>query len=187
MARSSPHALDVPAPAVISMDRYSRAHVPSDVLVRNLKTRVANQNSELADLLADIGEYDARRLYSPAGYDSTYRFCVRELHLAEQAAFKRIYVAKLARRFPVIFEMIADGRLHLSGLVVLRRYFTRRNTAELLAAATHKTVSEIRLFKRDGFRRATCRLGSRRSRPFRLLRLPSGPDRRRQKNFLRRK
>src|ERR1043165_6127720 len=109
------------------MDRYSRAHVPSDVLVRNLKSRVANQNSELADLLADIGEYDARRLYSPAGYDSTYRFCSRELHLSEQGALKRISVARLARRFPVIFQMVAEGRAHLSGLVVLRHHFTRRN------------------------------------------------------------
>src|SRR5262249_27770424 len=66
-------------------------------------------------------------------------------------AVKRIYVARLARQFPVIFEMVSDGRLHLSGLIVLRRHFTRRNATELLAAATYRTVAEIRLFKARRF------------------------------------
>jgi 5-methylcytosine-specific restriction endonuclease McrA len=72
-----------------------------------------------------------------------FAYCVGELHLSEDAAFKRIQAARIARQFPVIFEAVADGRLNLTAVVLLRPCLTRETVDELLAAATHRSKSEI--------------------------------------------
>ena len=53
-----------------------------------------------------------------------------------------IRAARTARRFPVIFSAVADGRLHLSAVVLLTPHLTSANAAELVAAAAHQTKSE---------------------------------------------
>ena len=70
-------------------------------------------------------------------------YCVGELRLSEDAAAKRIQVARAGRQCPAIFAALAEGHVHLSGLVLLAPHLTPENTAELLAAATHKRKSEI--------------------------------------------
>ena len=96
-----------------------------------------------AALLAHIAEVDARALYLPAACSSMHVYCMRVLHLAEDAAFKRIRAARAARRFPQIFGAIADGRLHASGVVLLAPHLTDDNADELLAAASHLSKAEI--------------------------------------------
>jgi hypothetical protein len=56
-----------------------------------------------AVVLAHIGEVDARRLYLPLAYRTMHEYCLHELHLSEDAAYKRIQAARTARRFPAIF------------------------------------------------------------------------------------
>ena len=122
---------------------YALSHVSDFELHRGLASLVAQDRTTTAMLLAHIAEFDARRLYLPAAYPSMYAYCVHELHLSEDAAYKRIQAARVARRFPAIFEAVADGRLHLSGAVLLTPHLTRENAEELLAAASRKTKSEI--------------------------------------------
>src|SRR5262245_25223767 len=94
-------------------------------------------------MLAHLAEVDERKLYLPAGYPSLYLYCVQELHLCEQAAFKRIHAARAARDFPALFDAVAQGRLHLSAVVLLAAHLTAENVAGLMAAATHKSKAEI--------------------------------------------
>jgi hypothetical protein len=65
------------------------------------------------------------------------------LGLSEDAAFKRIRVARTARQFPVIFAALAEGRLHMTAVVMLTPYLTPGNAAELLAAAERRRKPEI--------------------------------------------
>ncbi|MEO5618344.1 MAG: hypothetical protein ABIS67_11270, partial [Candidatus Eisenbacteria bacterium] len=95
------------------MKSYSLSHLSNQVLLRSLAALVAQNRATTADLLAHIAEVDARKLYLPAAYPSMFAYCVGELRLSEDSAFKRIRVARKARQFPAIFEAIADGRLHL--------------------------------------------------------------------------
>ena len=125
------------------MKSYARSHLADETLLRNLVGNTATVRLATADQLADIGEVDARKLYLPAGYPSMYAFCMHELHLTEQAAYKRIHVARKARRFPAIFHAIADGRLHLSGALLLAPHLTEDTAEELLAAATHMSKAEV--------------------------------------------
>src|SRR5438093_7100665 len=125
------------------MRRYSLSHLPDPVLLRALASLLAQERPLTALLLAHLAEVDARKLYLPAGYPSMFAYCVHELHLSEDAAYKRIQAARAARRFPVLFEAVADGRLHLTAVGLLAPYLTPENAAELLAAAAHRTKSEI--------------------------------------------
>jgi hypothetical protein len=52
-------------------------------------------------------------------------------------------VARAAREHPSILEMLADGRLHLSGIAMLRPHLTSENAAALLERAVHRTKSQI--------------------------------------------
>ncbi len=125
------------------MSTYSLSHLPDQVLLRDLAALVARDRATTASLLAHLAEVDARKLYLPAAYPSMYAYCVGELGLCEQAAFKRIRAARTARQFPAILGAVADGRLHLSAVILLAPYLTPENSEELLVAAAHKNRSEI--------------------------------------------
>ncbi len=135
------------------MSRYSLSHLSDPVLDRDLARAVARESTSTADVLAHIAESDARRRYLPAGYPSTFAYCVGQLRLSEDAAFKRIKAARAARRFPAIFEALAQGRLHLSAVVLLAPYLTEDTAGELLAAATHQTKAEIERLLAERFPR----------------------------------
>jgi 5-methylcytosine-specific restriction endonuclease McrA len=128
------------------MNPYDLSHVPDEPLLRNLDAITASVDRQpAAVLLAHIGEVEARHLHLPAGYDSMFAYCVGKLRMSEDIAYKRIWVARKARRFPAIFLAIADGRVHLSGMYMLIRHFSARNVEGLIAAATHKRKREIQL------------------------------------------
>ena len=125
------------------MRAFSLSHVSDRELLHGLISIVAQDRATTARLLAHIAEFDARRLYLPAAFPSMFAYCVHELRLSEDAAYKRIQAARVARQFPVIFEALADGRLHLTAVLMLSPYVTPENADELLAAAIHRTKSEI--------------------------------------------
>src|SRR5262245_28441376 len=123
--------------------RYLRSHLSDQAVLHSLTASNERELVSTADLLADLAEVDARKLYRPAGYSSMFAYCVEVLHRSEVAAYKRIRAARAARRFPTIFERLADGRLHLSGVVLLAPYLTEPTARELLESATHKTTRQI--------------------------------------------
>ena len=107
-------------------------------LVLALKDSVRGSRVVEAELLAYVGEVDARRLYLEEACSSMFGYCTEVLHFSEAAAYGRITAARAARRFPVILERIRSGALHLCGLKLLAPYLTPENHLELLAAAEHK-------------------------------------------------
>ena len=128
------------------MRDYTLTHLSDDVLLRDLATLVSRDRATTATLLAHIAEVDARRLYVPAGYPSMHAYCVDELRLSEDAAYKRITAARAARRFSALFSAIAEGRLHLAAVSLLAPHLTPENAEELIEAATHRRKSEIEEF-----------------------------------------
>jgi 5-methylcytosine-specific restriction endonuclease McrA len=133
------------------MQSYSLAHLSDQALLRDLAALVAQDRCTTAAMLAHLAEVDARRLYLPAAYPSMYAWCTGELRLSEDAAFRRIRAARTAREFPTIFAALADGRLNLSTLLLLAPHLTSGNADGLLAAAAHKTRTEIELLLAERF------------------------------------
>jgi hypothetical protein len=135
------------------MREFSLSHVPDQDLLRDLAALVARERVTTAELLAHIGEVDARRLWAPAGHPSMQAYCVEELHLSEDSARKRIHAANAARRVPAILPALADGRLSLSAVIQLAPWLSPENANELIGAATHKTRSDIEQLIADRFPR----------------------------------
>ncbi len=125
------------------MNRYALSHLDDHVLLRALAVQITRNCAATADLLAHLAEVDARKLYVPAAHSSMHSYCVHVLNFSEQEAYKRIRVARLAREFPAILTAVAEGRLHLCGVVLLSTYLTQDTVSELIAAATHKTCAGI--------------------------------------------
>ena len=125
------------------MRAYSLSHLSDLELKGSLTTVIVGDRASTATVLAHIAEFDARRLYVAEGYPSMYAYCVHELRLSEDAAYKRIQSARVAREFPALFEAVADGRLHLSAVVLLAPFLRPENADDLLAGASHKTKAEI--------------------------------------------
>ena len=85
------------------------------------------------------------------GYPSLFAYCRDALGTAEGEACNRIEVARTARRFPLVLDMLADGRLHLTAARLLAPHLTSDNHHEVLGAARGKisgeTLEKMRLAK----------------------------------------
>jgi len=125
------------------MSRRSLSHLSRQALLSGLDEAESRQRSGDADVLAHLGEVGYRRLYAQLGYSSLYNWCVHARHYSEDVAVKRIRAARAARRFPVILDMLADGRLHLTAIALLSQRLTAGNAQELLAASVHRSKREI--------------------------------------------
>src|SRR5262245_15877987 len=127
----------------VPMSKYSLTHLSDGNLLRDLTALVARDRATTAELLAHLAEVDARKLYLSAGYPSMHAYCEQELRLSEDAANKRIRVARKAREIPALFAAIADGRIHLSGVILLASSLTAENADELIEAAAGKSKGQI--------------------------------------------
>jgi 5-methylcytosine-specific restriction endonuclease McrA len=121
------------------MRARSLAHLSDRDLLSVLDGADCRDRSTTADLLAYLAEVDRRRLYVPAGYPSMFNWCVETRHYSEDVASKRIRAIRAVRRFPVILDMIADGRLHLSAVALLARRLTHENAEELLTTSVRRS------------------------------------------------
>jgi len=128
------------------MKRIPVSRLSNEVLLKELEQSVAQDGPHTARQVALVAEVERRRLYAPAGYPSMYTYCVGRLHLSDDAAYKRIRVARAASRFPGILAALAEGRVHLSGLTLLShqlKHLTTETANELIAVMTHKSKREI--------------------------------------------
>ncbi|MEQ1834608.1 MAG: HNH endonuclease [Candidatus Eisenbacteria bacterium] len=137
--------------------RYSLRSLPTPLLVRQLDALAAQELATDADVLAHLAELEVREEFLRLGYDSMQDYCMRRLRMSEDRANKRIRVCRTALTFPVIFEMIADGRLNVGSVLVLAAHLTEANAAGLLDEAANLTRVELefmlaRRFPRVGLR-----------------------------------
>src|SRR5438093_5724673 len=153
--RGRPATLPTPAPVVESLVKtYSLKHLSNRTVRSGLTGLAAQDRDTTTKLLAYIAEFDARKLFVADGYPSMFAYCAGALHMSEDIAYKRIRAARAARRFPVIFEAVATGRLTLSGVVLLAPYLIEATVEGLLAAAVHKTNAGIEQLLAERFPRS---------------------------------
>jgi 5-methylcytosine-specific restriction endonuclease McrA len=126
------------------MRSYRVSHHASHQLRRGLFVFSKRANRDTAMMLAYLGEFDERKLYRPEAYSSMHQFCVGALGMSEDSADKRIRVARITREHPGLFPAIADGRLHLSGVLLLAPVLTSANAENLVHAASRKSCAQIR-------------------------------------------
>jgi hypothetical protein len=99
-------------------------------------------------------EVEERRLHLRSGYSSLYEYCRERLGLSEFEAYFRIGAARSGRKFPLVFELLAQRKVHLTTLHLLRDFLTPENHRELLEAASHKSKREVAELLAERFPRA---------------------------------
>ena len=92
------------------MNRIPVFRLSNEALVQELEESIAQDGPHTARQVALIDEVERRRLYAPAGYQSMFAYCLGELHLSEDAAYKRLQVARAARECPGVLAALAEGR-----------------------------------------------------------------------------
>ena len=119
------------------------ASIPDDELLRRLADLSRQSRCVECDLVTHIAEVEWRRLYAREASPSMFVYCTRVLRLSESEAYARITVARASLEHPMLLDMLADGRLHLTGIARLAPHLTLENRTALLARATHKSRRQI--------------------------------------------
>ena len=113
-----------------------------DNLLRRLSELLKSSRHVEAELVAHLAEVDARRLYAPYA-SSLFNYCTRVLHMSEYEALLRMRVARASRKYPLLLDMLADDRLHLSGIDKLAPHLTADNFEAVVARAAHQSKRKI--------------------------------------------
>jgi len=124
--------------------------LPSDLSDSSLRQAmpgvVAAEHRSIAALVACLAEYGRRRLHNADGYPTLCAYAIDALGYSEDSAWRRAKAAEVAQDFPAVLPMLADGRLHLTALVMVAPHLTRANADELLelvALKNKKTIERV--------------------------------------------
>jgi hypothetical protein len=121
-----------------SLSRLSDAE-----LVARTKGLLAHERNATAEIVAHLAELDTRDVHLREGYPSLFIYCRDALGLSEGEAYNRIEVARAARRFPVILDLLATGALHLTTVRRLAPHLTLDNYREVLESARGMRKTEV--------------------------------------------
>jgi hypothetical protein len=127
----------------------SLAHLSDDELLANTRRLVGKSNQLFAALLVHLAEVEARGIHRARRCASLYTYCIYELRFSEDAAARRSSAARLVKEFPLLFDAIANGELHLTGLLMLGPHLTPENHVQVLGRAKFRTKKELARLVRE--------------------------------------
>jgi 5-methylcytosine-specific restriction endonuclease McrA len=128
---------------------HSLAHLDDQELLKNTRRLVGRSNQLFAALLLHLAEVEARGLHRKRLCASLYTYCIYELRFSEDAAARRSSAARLVKQFPLLFDAIANGELHLTGLLMLGPHLTPENHVDVLGRAKFRTKKELAKLVRE--------------------------------------
>ena len=119
------------------------AQLSDETLHGEVKRLVGRANTLTAELLAHLAEVEARGIHRERACSSLYTYCVYELCMSEDEAQRRCRAARFARQFPMLLQMLAEGSIHLTGILLMGPLLTPENQRELLERVRFRTKREI--------------------------------------------
>ncbi|MGC4090125.1 MAG: HNH endonuclease signature motif containing protein [Polyangiaceae bacterium] len=117
--------------------------VSDSVLLSRVLGLVQRERGATADVIEHLMEIDRRHLYLEQACSSLYGYCRERLGYSEDAALKRVRVARMAARLPGVLDELRSGELHLTGLFVLSQFTNAENWAELRGCARGRSRREL--------------------------------------------
>jgi hypothetical protein len=117
----------------------------NDELNLQLSQLASKKHALDAELLLYLSEVDRRGLYREKAFSSLFEYCMSRLGCSEDVAYKRVGVARMLRQFPLVFELLTEGRIHMSALMLLRPHLTEDNHREWLLAAVGKSKRQVEM------------------------------------------
>ncbi len=120
------------------------AESTDDELFHRLEAQTIGERAHLAETLMILGELHARRAVLPRAFPSLFVYCTQMLGYCERTAYRRIAAAKASRDFPIILELLRTGKIHLTGILLLREHLTPENHAAILARAEGASMDQLK-------------------------------------------
>lgn len=125
------------------MEKFNVKHLQKDLLLEGLKRHLSGERYSQAMFLAHLAEVDERKIYAELGYTSLFVYCTEELKLSEGSTCRRIQAARTSRSYPILFEYLEDGKIHLEAISLISPLLTQENHQNLIKKACHKTKREV--------------------------------------------
>ena len=136
---------------------YRLKSLADDELLAGLSSIVGRRNRIAAEFLAYLQELDQRQLFLDLGFSSLFQYCVEALGLCESTAGRHIAAARVCRRYPEVFGMVASGALHASALSLLRKHLTPENAGELFELCKRRSARQVEVLLAARFPRPDVR------------------------------
>src|SRR5262245_20708244 len=124
-------------------DRLQLGSLGNDELLASLSAIIGKDNGLTADLLAHLAECDERRLHLDLGFPSLFAYCTESLGFCEATAWRRITAARVCRRFPEAFALVASGKLHPSALCSMKPHLDRDNASALFELCSNQSARRV--------------------------------------------
>jgi len=121
----------------------SLSRLPDAELILGVRTLLTRERAVTAELIAHLAEMDTRDVHLREGYTSLYVYCRDALGLSEWEAYNRIDVARAARRFPIILDMLEQGSVNLTTIRILAPHLTPQNHLDVLDSARGRKKAEV--------------------------------------------
>ncbi len=122
---------------------WIRVHLTDQALLDRTAELARTEQTLTAQVVAHIAEVDRRRLYRELACPSLFVYCHEILGYSEDAAYKRMRVARAAWKYPAVQEALVSGKVHLAGLCLLAPRLTEANHQELIAEASGKSKRDV--------------------------------------------
>lgn len=119
------------------------AELSDAALLAEARRLASVERAATADLIVALREVDSRRLYLSQGYSCMFYYCTQALRLSEQAAYRRIEVARASRVFPSLLSALRAGSLTLTTALLIVPHMTVENAEALLQEASLKSKRDV--------------------------------------------
>ena len=99
-------------------------------LLQCLATLIKRERRATNDVLACLGEIEARQLYATLGFSSLFEYLTKHHGYSESSAYRRISAARLLRRLPETENQILKGSLTLTQLTSVEKVIRHEINAQ---------------------------------------------------------
>ena len=112
-------------------------------LVARMMRFALRERAALVELIAHLAEFDTRSIYLSDGYRSLFAYCTEVFGFSEHETLNRIAVARAARRFPAILDLLADGSVNLTAVRLVAPHLTAENHRAVLESIRKKSTRDV--------------------------------------------
>src|SRR5690349_2390128 len=103
--------------------------ISDEQLEHSLRTLLETEGRSEARIIAHLAQVDARRIALKRA-QSLFEYCHNRLSFSDNQAYYRIAAARVASRFPLVFELLERREIHLVNIAPLSKLLTEENHRE---------------------------------------------------------
>ena len=115
----------------------------NEELLSTVKRLAADERKIQFQFLSYLSEVDRRKLYATEGYPSLFAFLTEYLGYSESSALKRTQIVRKARKLPLLYFAIEEGRLSLSAASRLCPFLSDENFERMVGECERRSVREV--------------------------------------------